>query len=343
MTRTICIYHANCADGFTAAWCVRRALGDGVQFIPAGYGQEPPDITGADVVIVDFSYKRAVLERMADQARSILILDHHKTAAGDLAGLMPPARNWRDHVSEAGNPAALFDMDRSGAQMAWDYFLGCEGRPREPLVDFVGDRDLWLWNIESSREVNAVIGSHEMSWETWDRLAEDLRSDPGLGRIIAEGSAILRAHDKLVNQVIATSRRLMVIGGHAVPVAAAPYALASDAAGKMAESAPFAATYVDGPKGRAFSLRSRAEGRDVSEIAASYGGGGHRGAAGFLMPLGWEGDAVAVPALDAVWRGEGSVVLNTAAEPRPDSTRAIDPVTPAMFGAVYDEDDADER
>lgn len=91
----------------------------------------------------------------------------------------------------------------------------------------------------------------------------------------------------------------MVIGGHNVPVAAAPYALASDVAGTMAEGEPFAATYVDGPKGRAFSLRSRGDGLDVSRIAQAYGGGGHRGAAGFLMPLGWEGDLPAQSVSDA--------------------------------------------
>lgn len=91
MTRTICIYHANCADGFTAAWAVREALGETVEYIPAGYGDEPPDVAGADVIIVDFSYKRPVLERMAHTARSIIVLDHHKTARDDLINLPRPA------------------------------------------------------------------------------------------------------------------------------------------------------------------------------------------------------------------------------------------------------------
>jgi len=62
-------------------------------------------------------------------------------------------------------------------------------------------------------------------------------------------------------------------------------------AGTMARAAPFAACYYDRPDARVFSLRSRGEdGLDVAEIAASYGGGGHRNAAGFQMPLGWEGE-----------------------------------------------------
>lgn len=287
MTKTICIYHANCADGFTAAWAVREALGDKVDFIPAGYGDEPPEVSGADVIIVDFSYKRPVLERMALSARSIIVLDHHKTAANDLHAIPAPAGGWGSHQACAGNPVAIFDMDRSGAQIAWDYF--CTGA-RPYLIDIVADRDLWVWREPLSREINAVIGSHEMTWDTWHDLAARLQADADIGRVAAEGEAILRAHDKLVRQVIAVSRRRMVIGGHDVPVAAAPYALASDTAGTMAENEPFAATYVDGPKGRAFSLRSRNDGMDVSEIAKTYGGGGHRGAAGFLMPHGWEGD-----------------------------------------------------
>lgn len=298
MTKKICIYHANCADGFTAAWAVRMALVTGVEFIPAGYGDAPPDVTGADVIIVDFSYKRAVLMDMAKTARSILILDHHKTAEADLAGLpMPHTNGWTDHISglaleiengrDPRHPRALFDMNRSGAQLAWDYF--CGGRGTSPqLVEYVADRDLWKFELPYSREINAVIQSHEMTFNVWESLAMSL--DDQFDNVVLEGAAILRAHDKLVRSVIATSRRTMVIGGLRVPVAAAPYALASDTAGTMAEGEPFAATYVDGPKGRAFSLRSRAGCVDVSEIAQAYGGGGHRGAAGFLMPLGWEGE-----------------------------------------------------
>ena len=295
MTKKICIYHANCADGFTAAWVVRLALVTGVEFIPAGYGDAPPDVTGADVIIVDFSYKRQVIDAMAEQARSILILDHHKTAEGDLSHLLEPpiqdhpAFNYADLLTHIeANPVenvfAIFDMTRSGAQLAWDFFN--EGE-RPVLVEYVADRDLWKFEIPYSREINAVIQSHEMTFNVWETLAMSL--DDQFDNVVLEGAAILRAHNKLVRSVIATSRRTMVIGGFRVPVAAAPYALASDTAGTMAEGEPFAATYVDGPKGRAFSLRSRAGGVDVSEIAQAYGGGGHRGAAGFLMPLGWEG------------------------------------------------------
>ena len=77
---SLCIYHGNCADGFGAAWVVRKALGD-IDFHAGKYQAPPPDVTDKDVVIVDFSYKRPVLLEMAAKANSILILDHHKTHA----------------------------------------------------------------------------------------------------------------------------------------------------------------------------------------------------------------------------------------------------------------------
>lgn len=47
----------------------------------------------------------------------------------------------------------------------------------------------------------------------------------------------------------------------------------------------FAACYWDTPKGRTFSLRSIGD-FDVSAVAAGYGGGGHRNAAGFTLAPG---------------------------------------------------------
>ncbi len=86
-------------------------------------------------------------------------------------------------------------------------------------------------------------------------------------------------------------------GGHWVPVANLPYTLTSDAGHLMCQpyaspnlhgeivTPSFAACYWDTPKGRVFSLRSVGD-FDVSAVAASYGGGGHKNASGFTLPHG---------------------------------------------------------
>jgi hypothetical protein len=301
MSKILCIYHSPCADGFTAAWAVRKALGDDrVEFHAGVYGEAPPDVTGRDVLLVDFSYKRGVLEEMALSARGIIVLDHHRTAEADLSGYPTVPLTFRpdeferleDSARENGvlPIAAIFDMHWSGAAIAWDFFHGVE-HPRPMLVEYVQDRDLWRFDLGGTREINACVFSHPYDFETWDWLANRAEHPASLQEMIAEGGAIERKHHKDIAELLKVTTRTMRIGDVEVSVANLPYTMSSDAAGALAEGAPFGACYWDTPTGRSFSLRSRGDaGADVSEIAARYGGGGHKSAAGFQAPAGWEGD-----------------------------------------------------
>lgn len=278
-TPTICIYHGNCVDGFGAAWVVRKALGPDIEFHAATYGQQPPDVAGKTVVIVDFSYPHETLTAMAEVATSVLVLDHHKTAQADLEDL-PVAGYCRYHQVEPGARLhVLFDMNRSGAGIAWDYFFPTHQRPA--LINHIEDRDLWLFKLEGTREIQASVFSYPYDFEIWDGLfAADVSA------LRSDGCAIERKHHKDVAELVEVTKRRMVIGGHDVPVANLPYTLTSDAGHLMSAGEPFAACYWDTPEGRSFSLRSSDKGEDVSAIAKQYGGGGHRNASGFRVPFG---------------------------------------------------------
>lgn len=265
----ICIYHGNCFDGFAAAWVVHKYFGGEVDFHEGVYGEEPPDVAGRQVIIVDFSYKRPVIEKMALDAVTLHIYDHHKTAQADL---------------QDAPCGVVFDMERSGAGIAWDCFF--PGKPRPSLLNRIEDRDLWRFAYEDTRVVQAALSSYPFDFETYyDLMARPIKD------FIPEGEALERKQLRDVEQANKTLRRSMTIGGHRVPVANAPYTITSDLGNLMAQEAPFAACYWDTAEGRVFSLRSTDAGIDVSEIAQQYGGGGHRNASGFRMPLGWEGDA----------------------------------------------------
>lgn len=265
--KPICIYHANCTDGMTAAWVVSKVYGGNIDLYEGRYGNEPPDVAGRDVILVDFSYKRPVLERMAAKAKSVLILDHHKTAEEDLRGLELP------------NLTVVFDMERSGAGIAWDYF--CPDVPRPRMVDFVEDRDLWRFKYPETRAyctfMYAFAGKNEMS--AWDEMA---RMD--IADIVVKGEIINMAHQKNVAAAVEIAKRRVVLGGHNVPMANVPVMFASDAGNMMAQGEKFSATYVDTANSRLFSLRSTDAGIDCGEVAKLYGGGGHRNAAGFKVP-----------------------------------------------------------
>lgn len=259
---SMCIYHGNCADGFGAAWVVRKALGE-IDFYPGKYQEPPPDVTGKDVVMVDFSYKRPVLLEMAAKANSILILDHHKTAVEDLVDL--PA-----------NVTAKFDMHHSGAMLTWEHFF--PGQEVPSLLLHIEDRDLWRFALQNTRQIQANIFSYPYDFQVWDKLMATEAEE-----LAAEGEAIERKHFKDIRELLGATTREMCIGGHHVPVANLPYTMSSDAGHELAKGRPFAACYWDTPAGRVFSLRSSKEGMDVSIIAKHYGGGGHRNAAGFCV------------------------------------------------------------
>lgn len=294
MKPDICIYHGNCADGFTAAWAVWKRWPD-IEFFPGVYGEAPPDVAGKHVLMVDFSYKRPVLEEMGRVAASITILDHHKTAQADLElfavkELQGPV-TLGDMASFSGQLPiqALFDMERSGAMLAWEVCHPDKPAPR--LVQHVQDRDLWRFALPGTRAIQATVFSHAYDFQTWDDLAAACEDEAERRGLIAEGEAIERKHFKDIAELLAQTTREMVIGGFRVPVANLPYTLASDAANKLAQDAPFGACYFDRNDGkRVFSLRAVYGGEDVSKIAASYGGGGHAKAAGFQAPAGWEGE-----------------------------------------------------
>lgn len=278
MKPDICIYHGNCADGFTAAWAVWKRWPD-IEFAPGIYGEAPPVVGGKNVLMVDFSYKRPLLEAMLEDARTVTILDHHKTAEADLAGL-------GHHV----NADILFDMTKSGAMLAWEFCHGDAAPPR--LVQHVQDRDLWQFKLPGTRAIQAAVFSHPYDFQVWEDLAADCEDASSRERLIAEGEAIERKHFKDIAELLAQTTREMVIGGFKVSVANLPYTLASDAANKLAQGAPFGACYFDRNDGkRVFSLRAVDGGEDVSLIAAKFGGGGHAKAAGFQAPAGWEGEA----------------------------------------------------
>lgn len=261
---TLCIYHGNCADGFGAAWVVRQAI-PGTEFYAGTYQTPPPDVTGRQVVMVDFSYKRPVLLDMAAKAESILILDHHKSAAEDLVDL-------------PDNVMAVFDMDFSGAMLAWRHFFPDTAPPQ--LIEHIQDRDLWRFALPHTREIQASLFSYPYDFDVWDDLMMgDVR---GLAK---DGLAIERKHHKDIAELVKVTQRRMVIGGIDVPVANLPYTYSSDAGHLMAQGEPFAACYWDTPNGRVFSLRSSDAGQDVSAVAKFYGGGGHRNAAGFSVPF----------------------------------------------------------
>jgi uncharacterized protein len=266
--KTKVLYHRSCNDGFTAAYCAWTVFGDSAEYIGVSYGEEPPAVNEGDrIYIVDFSFPREVMLSWEKVASELVVLDHHKTAQEALQGLS----------------FATFDMNKSGAILAWEYW-----HPDEPiptLIRYVQDRDLWKKELILSDEVSVMLRSFKKDFEVWHVLAQlscaDLLS---LAWII--GTPILRRRQKDV-EAIASNYTWKEIGGYKVPtVHTSKPSLASDIGHYLCKTfpdAPFSAVgWSDGNGKTKWGLRSVGD-FDVSQIAKQSGGGGHKNAAGFAQ------------------------------------------------------------
>ncbi len=252
----VVLYHADCPDGFGAAWAVWNRC-PAARFVMVRHGQPPPDgLTGKRLVILDFSYARPTIEQLASSASTLAILDHHVSAQQALGDL----------------PYTHYEQDKSGAVLAWEW----AHRTSAPwLLQYVQDKDLHRWQLPESRAVNAAIESYLFDFHVWSGLQRDV--------LVTEGRAILRAQEQLINKLQRTAV-LVSFEGETVPAVHSAI-LRSDLGERLIPDYPFCLVWYEREGRRYVSLRSRDGGVDVSRIAQAHGGGGHRHAASFSMPI----------------------------------------------------------
>ena len=93
------IYHANCTDGFGAAYSAWKLLGNRAEYYACSHGQKPPDVEGKNVVVLDFSFDNKTTKKLIKLAENLLVIDHHKSAMVELHDISN----------------TFFDMTKSGA------------------------------------------------------------------------------------------------------------------------------------------------------------------------------------------------------------------------------------
>tara|TARA_Y100000310_G_scaffold291746_1_gene319923 strand:+ start:1957 stop:2811 length:855 start_codon:yes stop_codon:yes gene_type:complete len=266
------IYHKSCADGFCAAFVLSKIQKyKGAQFISYQYGESASPLFGCDesisivdddVLIADFSFDRETMLKIADQSRSVKCYDHHRTAEKELEGLS----------------FCHFDMSKSGARLVYEneYLpagksLGYDGLIKF-LVDYTEDRDLWRWELPHSRAISAAIASYPFDFELWGGFYD--------GTLKSEGRAILRYQKNIIDRAVLNARNIELNGAKGMLVGASM--LQSEIGEVLSEKSDFAAMVFIVDDGVVFSLRSKGD-FDVSELAKTYNGGGHKNAAGFKL------------------------------------------------------------
>lgn len=314
--KPLVIYHANCADGFGAAFAAWLRLGDSADYVACRYGEvtTPADFDmkvslaakDNDVYILDFSFPREVMDALFAAAKRVVWLDHHKTAF-EMWGAMGDF-DRRGYVTEqCGAGTIILDNNRSGALIAWEYF--CPGTEVPKLIQHIDDYDRWQFRVDGTKEFSKALWSYApWSFEQWKR--EFLTADMGkrglsfeqtarYSGLIKEGAAILRAHDQNVQSVVKGGARKCsvwkLVDGVEIEyqfnlpglAANCPPHLTSDVGHELAvQSGTFGLCWTLNKTKMVANCSLRSNGDyDVSAVAKAFGGGGHRNASGMEIDI----------------------------------------------------------
>lgn len=268
------LYHGRrCPDGFGAALAAWLYYGDRAEYVGLDHGDvqsvdDLPALEGRAVYILDFSFSADILTAMDERAAKLVMLDHHKSAAEKLTGF----------ACRCG--VVHFDMNKSGARLAWEFF-----HPNEPvpaLLQYVEDRDIWKWEFPQSA---AFLSALDMEGQDFARWAEIARFGADqLDAFTERGRAMDEKFRKMAND-IAEGAQPVVFNGIAGLMVNAPgmfHSLVGDIL--SAKTGTFALMWSASDKGVKAGLRSQRN-FDCIALAESMGGGGHAQACGFRMPV----------------------------------------------------------
>jgi nanoRNase/pAp phosphatase (c-di-AMP/oligoRNAs hydrolase) len=266
----VVIYHGNCQDGFGAAFAAWLKFGDTAQYVPADYVDAPPDVTDKEVYILDFSYKKAVLAQMDAAAKSITLLDHHKTAKEDLAGF--ECRCGKVHI----------DLSKSGARLAWEHFF--PSAPIPALLRHIEDRDLWQFAVPNTNEFLAYLDTLPFNFKEWKTLLDEGSEE--FAKAVEIGAVLYKRFVSFAEN-IAKDAVPVILEGHLGLMVSCSAEFTSMVGNILAnKTGTFGLIWRLEKRGSIkVSLRSKKP-FDVEAIAVQFdAGGGHAEAASFRLPM----------------------------------------------------------
>tara|TARA_R110001592_G_scaffold361584_2_gene672604 strand:+ start:14727 stop:15683 length:957 start_codon:yes stop_codon:yes gene_type:complete len=264
------IYHSNCNDGFGACYSAWKLLGNRCEYIACSHGEPPPDVTGKRVAILDFSFDNKTTKQMIEKAESLIIIDHHKSAMVELHDISN----------------AIFDMKKSGAILAWEFFH--PGKESPKFIQYIQDRDLWTWELAYSKEFSAAFDMVPWEFEEYEKFEDDSVFDNAIKR----GSYILAYSKTVIKKVCEKAQPRKLNGKDVLAVNSSHWM--SEIGARLAPDCDCAMIwyYDHETLGYVCSLRAFHETTDVSEISKKFGGGGHKKAAGFRLPADIHPDSI---------------------------------------------------
>lgn len=322
------LYHDNCTDGTAAAWVTAEYLRthgfaeNEIHFLPMDYKQRDPGLLkNMDIYVVDFSLEISVIERLLDAGCSIVILDHHKSAADmykkyvrDYVGdnyqslekpyepqdsvilrterislfCDAPEEEYEKAPEYSGMCKIVIDQKYSGASLAWRYF----NKSTPPaIIDYVQDRDLWTKKFPETDSVIWLTRIMKLNRNNFGSVSAMPKSE-----VVEKGAVAKQTIDFVAEQCAANMSSYFVVGSdwmlRKFVATNAPHVLSSETCQIMLEklktvelseelSRNLVCTFQY--EGDKVRLSFRSTDKSAKIVAEALGGGGHDNAAGVVL------------------------------------------------------------
>ena len=289
------------------------------EYVPLQYGKNTDFLLGNKndlVIFVDFSLEYERMKAIVDRVAGLIVIDHHKTAIEDMVRINSENVNARYIYDVEQCGASL-------TQLAFKSFFDtypnvCEhqeyqDKEREKFYAYIRDRDLWLWELPDSKEFSEglIYKTYEMKNDPrkfnsfiWEYISKVKYKDPGgtsteiiiqeenlLHKEIIELGKILlleteRKVQSIIKKISKCNKCNIEVNGVKFKIISASDNVSELGNAICQEFHTQAMVYfiVDNEK-VVVSMRSMAHLEDVSVVAKSFGGGGHRNACAFEIEI----------------------------------------------------------
>lgn len=266
---TVVLYHGDCPDGFGGAWAAWKKFKDKADYVALFRDKPlPAGLKGKELYFIDFTPNQTVeVKKLIKDNPRVTIIDHHASAKENV--LLS-----RDH---------LFSERHSGAVLAWRYFHPDKKTPW--LLRTIEDMDLWNFNMPHTKAVDAFLDLYDFNFRLWDAFAMEFEHPSKRKKYLEKGKLIVRYEKKIIDRIIGKCAEEVSFAGYKTYAVNSPQYTSEIGHALYTALPPMAITWSRQPGATIVSLRSNGK-VDVSRIAARFGGGGHKAAAGFVVPEG---------------------------------------------------------
>lgn len=274
------VLHHNDPDGYCAAavvyrWWEETEPDHPVSFHEVNYDRPfPLDLNEVDkediIVIVDFSLKPDIMWRVCEASDNVVWCDHHVTAK-EYGYNVPGVRDFSN-------------KGLSGCECTWQHFF--PNRYTPDAVTLVGDYDSWRHKrAPESIRFHAGLKLRDIADPTshlWEALLfGDVYADAVIEEVCSDGRTAMRTQDQYATALRQSFGHEVIFEGltcYALNTAR----MGSQAFGPLMDSYPICIMFITDGTQWTVSLYSEKDDIHCGELARKHGGGGHKGAAGFI-------------------------------------------------------------